>query len=172
MIRDIEEKYSVGALLYSPALNRKVADAVINNKYGHQYSMALCLEDTIADDSIKIAEQQLEATLGKIFNGLEKKQFYLPKIFIRVRSCDQMVRLHKVLQPYAEIITGFIFPKYTLSNADEYNSAVKEINMESSKTIYMMPILESSMFRTPVGPGVKKYTQIRAAAIIGTILGK
>lgn len=144
MIRDIEEKYSVGALLYSPALNRKVADAVINNKYGHQYSLALCLEDTIADDSIKIAEQQLEATLGKIFNGLEKKQFYLPKIFIRVRSCDQMVRLHKVLQPYAEIITGFIFPKYTLSNADEYNSAVKEINMESSKTIYMMPILESS----------------------------
>ena len=144
MIRDIEEKYSVGALLYSPALNRKVADAVINNKYGHQYSLALCLEDTIADDSIKIAEQQLEATLGKIFNGLEKKQFYLPKIFIRVRSCDQMVRLHKVLQPYAEIITGFVFPKYTLSNADEYNSAVKEMNMESGKTIYMMPILESS----------------------------
>lgn len=143
MIRDIEEKYSVGALLYSPALNRKVADAVINNKYGHQYSLALCLEDTIADDSIKIAEQQLEATLGKILNGLKKKQFYLPKIFIRVRSCDQMVRLHKVLQPYAGIITGFIFPKYTLSNADDYNSAVKEMNMESEKTIYMMPILES-----------------------------
>lgn len=144
MIRDIEEKYSVGALLYSPALNIKVADAVTNNKYGHQYSLALCLEDTITDDSIKIAEQQLEATLGKIFNALDKKQLYLPKIFIRVRSCDQMIRLHKVLQPYTEIITGFIFPKYTLSNADEYNSAVKEMNMESGKTIYMMPILESS----------------------------
>lgn len=143
MIRDIEKKYSVGALLYSPALNRKVADAVINNKYGLQYSLALCLEDTIADDSIKIAEQQLEETLRKIFIGLEKREFYLPKIFIRVRSCDQMVRLYNLLHSYTEILTGFIFPKYSVSNADEYNSAVKEMNRGTEKTIYMMPILES-----------------------------
>lgn len=143
MIQNIEEKYSVGALLYSPALNRKVADAVVNNKYGLKYSLALCLEDTIADDSIKMAEQQLEATLRKIFNSLERKQFYLPKIFIRVRSCDQMVRLYKLFRPYVGIITGFIFPKYTSSNATEYNFAVKEMNRESEKTIYMMPILES-----------------------------
>lgn len=143
MIQDIEEKYSVGALLYSPALNRKVSDAVINNKYGLHYSLALCLEDTIADDSIKIAEQQLEVTLKKISDGFARKQFYLPKIFIRVRSCEQMVRLYKLFQPYVGIITGFIFPKYTLSNADEYNAAVKEINDETEKTIFMMPILES-----------------------------
>lgn len=143
MIRDIEEKYGVGALLYTPALNRKIADAVTNNEYGVQYSLALCLEDTIADDSIEIAEKQLEETLRKIFSSNEKKQFYLPKIFIRVRSCEQMYRLYKVLQPYAGIITGFIFPKYTLSNADEYNSAIKEMNSKSEKTIYMMPILES-----------------------------
>ena len=43
MIHDIKEKYSVGVLLYSLALNEKVADDVVNNKYGQQYSLALCL---------------------------------------------------------------------------------------------------------------------------------
>ena len=143
MINDIEEKYSVGALLYSPALNRKVADAVINNKYGSKYSLALCLEDTIADESIQIAEQQLEATITRIHSCIADKNFYLPKIFIRVRSCSQMVRLHDTLQSCADIITGYIFPKYTLSNADEYNDAVKKVNLTSREKIYMMPILES-----------------------------
>ena len=143
MINDMELKYSVGALLYSPALNEKIADAIVSDRYDAPYSLALCLEDTIADDSIKIAEQQLDKTLKVICSALEKKQFYLPKIFIRVRSSEQMIRLFKDFQAYAEIITGFIFPKYSLSNADDYNSAMKDMNSKSEKTIYMMPILES-----------------------------
>lgn len=143
MINDMELKYSVGALLYSPALNGKIADAIVSDRYDAPYSLALCLEDTIADDSIKIAEQQLDKTLKVICSALEKKQFYLPKIFIRVRSSEQMIRLFKDFQAYAEIITGFIFPKYSLSNADDYNSAIKDMNSKSEKTIYMMPIIES-----------------------------
>ena len=34
MIDDIELKYSVGALLYTPALNGKIADTVISGKLG------------------------------------------------------------------------------------------------------------------------------------------
>lgn len=143
MIDNIAEKYSVGALLYSPALNNKVADAVINEKYCKPYSLAICLEDTISDNSVELAERQLKSTLKKISQEHSGKSFYLPKLFIRVRSCDQLIRLYSELAEWADIITGFIFPKYTLSNADSYNEAMKDINYGSSKTVYMMPILES-----------------------------
>lgn len=144
MIHDIKEKYSVGALLYSPALNEKVADDVVNNKYGQQYSLALCLEDTIADNSIEVAEQQLEETLKKIHSKIGNKQFFLPKIFIRVRTAQQMSRLHDDFESYADIIRGYIFPKYSLTSADSFNEAVKDINSRSKNKVYMMPILESS----------------------------
>lgn len=143
MISDIETKYGVGALLYSPALNRKIAEAVINQKYGQRYSLAICLEDTISDDSVEIAEQLLGTTIKHIFEGTQKYDFYLPMIFIRVRSSEQMTRIFVKYREYMDIVTGFIFPKYTLSNADAYNCALREINSQSSRKLYMMPILES-----------------------------
>lgn len=143
MIENMEIKYSVGALLYSPALNKKVADAVSCERYSRPYSLAVCLEDTIADESVKMAEYQLGLTLRSILSEYKKKKFYLPGIFIRVRNSEQLPRLYKELLEYAEIITGFIFPKYTLSNADDYNKAIIDINAISEKNVYMMPILES-----------------------------
>ena len=143
MIDQMKEKYSVGALLYSPALNGKIAEAVISEKFGKFYSLALCLEDTIADNSVGLAEEQLEQTLKEIHMAHKSKSFYLPKIFVRVRSCEQLIRLNKQLFAYYEILCGFIFPKYTLSNADEYNREMTRINDSIDKTLYMMPILES-----------------------------
>ena len=93
----MKEKYSVGALLYSPALNSKVADAVIGEKFGRLYSLALCLEDTIADSCVEAAEMQLLQTVKTIHEASEKQCFYLPKTFIRVRSSEQMLRLGKAL---------------------------------------------------------------------------
>ena len=58
MIDQMKEKYSVGALLYSPALNGKIAESVISERFGKAYSLALCLEDTIADNSVSMAEDQ------------------------------------------------------------------------------------------------------------------
>ncbi len=128
MIDQMKEKYSVGPLLYSPALNGKIAGAVINEKFGKCYSLALCLEDSISDNSVSLAEDQLEQTLKEIFQASAREQFYLPKIFIRVRSCDQLLRLDKRLFLYYKIVSGYIFPKYTLSNADGYNQAIVQIN--------------------------------------------
>lgn len=143
MMDNIEMKYSVGALLYSPALNRKVADSVIGEKFDRPYSLALCLEDTISDDSIEMAEEQLSITLKTISDATKEKDFYLPKIFIRVRSSEQLLRIYKNNKDNFKIVKGFIFPKYSLGNADAYNKAVEEINNKSSQTFYMMPILES-----------------------------
>ena len=143
MIDRMKEKCSVGALLYSPALNGKVAEAVINEKFSRPYSLALCLEDTISDSSVSAAEVQLEETLKTIDRARSGKSFFLPAVFVRVRSCEQLLRLHRRILPYAGILSGYIFPKYTVANADAYNQAMIRINAESGRKFLMMPILES-----------------------------
>lgn len=139
----MKEKYSVGALLYSPALNGKVADAVIGEKFSYPYSLALCLEDTIADSKVEAAEMQLLQTIKAIREAAETQPFFLPRIFIRVRSSEQMLRLGQALIRDQKICTGFIFPKYSLPNAAGYNQAVREVSDTWGRKIWMMPILES-----------------------------
>ena len=41
--------YSVGPLLYCPGNKATIAQSIINEKFGRQFSLALCLEDTIND---------------------------------------------------------------------------------------------------------------------------
>ena len=69
MIEDLEIKYSVGALLYSPALNTKIADAVINGKFSMPYSLAICLEDTISESQVSLAEKEACKTIKKLSNA-------------------------------------------------------------------------------------------------------
>lgn len=137
------ECYEVGALLYAPALNDTVVKSITNEKFGNKYSMAFCLEDTVSDDAVESAEKQLVDTLKQIYFAKKEKNFYLPKIFIRVREPKQIVRLLNMMNDSTEILTGFIFPKYSLDNAGNYNEVMKKINASGNKLYYMMPILES-----------------------------
>ena len=138
-----KECYEVGALLYAPALNDTVVKSIVNEKFGNKYSMAFCLEDTVSDAAVDAAERQLVDTLRQIHCACKTKEFYLPMIFIRVREPEQILRLMNMLNDSTEILTGFIFPKYSLDNAKSYNDIMKNINMSSDRVYYMMPILES-----------------------------
>lgn len=136
--------YEVGALMYSPALNDKVVEMIVNKKYNFKYSLALCLEDSICDDMVSIAQKQVIKTLGKIANLKKLKGISLPKIFIRVREAKQILEIFESLREGAESLTGFLIPKYSLENCDQYNEIISLINKKSNKKIYIMPILESS----------------------------
>ncbi len=136
--------YSVGPLLYCPANKSTIADAVISQTLGTRFSLALCLEDTIRDDCVMEAEAQLIHSIQTIYQQSLEQAFYLPKIFIRVRSPEQMLRLSKTFQQSMEIISGFIFPKFSLENADAYIQAAIKINESCAKPIYIMPIYESA----------------------------
>lgn len=143
--------YSVGALLYSPANNESIADSIINNKFEKPFSLALCLEDTIPDNLVLQAEQICIHSLLKIWNTKaqneakqEEHEFYLPKIFIRVRNPEQMLRLYHNLGELMSLISGFIVPKFALDNADAYINNLCTINATSKQPVYMMPIYESS----------------------------
>ena len=77
-MKDSKLCYTIGALLYCPANNPSIANSIITEKLGKKYSLALCLEDTINDNNLHEAEQQLIDSLTLIYTAYEKKQFFLP----------------------------------------------------------------------------------------------
>ena len=77
--------YSVGPLLYCPANHLGIAHSLYTERFGKQFSLAMCLEDTIADTHVKEAETQLVSTLQALYR-LTDREFFLPKIFIRVSA--------------------------------------------------------------------------------------
>ncbi len=141
--------YSVGPLLYCPANKKTIADSIVNEKFGNQFSLALCLEDTINDDFVSEAEQDLIASINQIFFCSQTQHFYLPKIFIRIRNPEQIGRLTKAFGSSMEIITGYIIPKFTPDNAGSYIQEIIKVNEQVSKKVYMMPIYESSSIIDP-----------------------
>ncbi len=136
--------YSVGPLLYCPADKTSIADSIRSQRFGSGYSLALCLEDTINDYFVEEAENQLITSVGEIYEALQDSEFYLPKIFIRVRRPEQIRLLSGRFGNCGELITGFIIPKFDLTNADLYIEQMMELNGISQVPKYMMPIYESS----------------------------
>ena len=135
--------YSVGALLYCPANSRSIADSVISERYGKKFSLALCLEDTIKEQHLREAEDILLHSLNSIYQAHRSRDFYLPKIFIRGRTPEQLCRLAERMGDRLELLSGCIAPKFSMENADGYLSAIADINRASGHKIYLMPILES-----------------------------
>lgn len=135
--------YSVGALLYCPANSENISNSIISEKFGNKFSLALCLEDTINDNYVKEAENILLCSLNNIYKAHKAKDFYVPKIFIRVRNPEQIPQLTKRMGDTLEILTGYIVPKFSLENADSYISAIESVVKEYKRSIYLMPIFEN-----------------------------
>ena len=138
--------YSVGPLLYCPANNTSIASSITGQKFQTPFSLALCLEDTIADAFVSDAEQKLAVTLDQIRRQRLAHDFYLPDIFIRVRDPLQMLRLAKALGSSMEILTGFILPKFSPDNSEDYIHAAIYINERSPRPVYVMPVYEHRCF--------------------------
>lgn len=136
--------YSVGALMYCPANKEDIVDKLVANEFGEKFSLAFCLEDTINDNKVEEAEAVLVETIKDLYKLIKRGiQFYLPKVFIRVRRPDQIADLMERFGDARSIITGFNTPKFDETNATDYISAVKSINERYEGTYYIMPILES-----------------------------
>lgn len=143
-MKNSEFYYSVGPLLYCPANHTGVKDSLIAGRFGSHFSMTFCLEDTIRDDSVEAAEQILIHTLQALQKAQEETAFYLPKIFIRVRSAAQISKLYRALGAAAGIVAGFNAPKFSPENAAEYIRRITEINEVSPSKVYLMPIMENT----------------------------
>lgn len=136
--------YSVGPLLYCPANKTTIAQSLIQEKFGNHFSLALCLEDTIDENFVAQAEQDLLQSLKTVYMARQDKDFYLPKIFIRVRYPEQITMLISSLKECADVVTGFIIPKFSQKCAGEYIRRIIEVNELTQNKVYVMPIYESS----------------------------
>ena len=131
--------YRVGGLLYTPALTENIAEKLISHSISNLTALALCLEDSISDDSLEQAEIQLKRTLVILKDsGAE-----LPLLFVRIRSVEHLEKIHTFLGETESIITGYVLPKFDLTNCESYCQKVREYNVGRKNRLYIMPILES-----------------------------
>lgn len=136
--------YRVGGLLYAPAINTKIADKIEQKAYPDLTSMAFCLEDSIQDSALEHAEQELKKTLIAIKNkNIPDKD--LPLLFVRIRNPQHLIHVNSFLENLTCLLTGYILPKFDLSNAADYIEAILVINKSRKKPLFIMPILESKM---------------------------
>ncbi len=138
-------QYSLGGLLYSPAVNSNLADMIIKHKYPGLTSLALCLEDAIGDACIGLAEQQLYKTLAKITKHCEKNseaKKELPMVFVRIRNPFHLQTICRQMGSLSDILTGFILPKFDSANAEIYCDAFDSISTQNNR-FFIMPVLES-----------------------------
>lgn len=131
--------YRVGGLLYTPALTENIAEKLISHSISNLTALALCLEDSISDDSLEQAEIQLKRTLITLKDSGSE----LPLLFVRIRSVEHLEKIHSFLGEAESIITGYVLPKFDLTNCESYCQKIREYNAGRKNWLYIMPILES-----------------------------
>ena len=137
--RDILQ-YSIGALLYVPAIDKSRIFNCLNNNIKGITSMVICLEDAIGD----CGEAEAINNLDEVLRSINQSQMEdLPLIFIRSRSREQLIKIKNILIHNKHILTGIIVPKADASKLKEFLRYLEEINCEN---LYVMPIIETLDF--------------------------
>ncbi|WP_411147208.1 HpcH/HpaI aldolase/citrate lyase family protein [Streptomyces sp. A30] len=131
---------ALGATLYSPATRPRLADDIIKQTGRGVVSMVLCLEDSIGDEEVADAEEnlvrQFEDLAGR--EGMD-----LPLLFIRVRTPEQIPDLVRRLGTAARLLSGFVMPKFTEERGIPFLEALASAETASGRRLFAMPVLES-----------------------------
>lgn len=138
--------YSLGAVLYMPATRQDIANLVITNKFKELVTLVICLEDAIGDKEVEQAEKNLIEQMKKIREAVKDGRLseeVKPLIFVRVRTAKQMAGISEHLGEALQSLVGFVFPKFSTDNAEEFLSGLRLVNERTGTIIYGMPILES-----------------------------
>ena len=107
----------LGATLFVPATHKELEAVVCNSKYPELKSVLIDIEDGIADESLGIAFEAIESLL----NRYEKKKL---AVFIRPRDVKTLQKILKLKN--IDKIDGFILPKFSLENAQNYFDLLKD----------------------------------------------
>jgi citrate lyase beta subunit len=140
-------QFCLGATLYMPG-TKHIFQKIKNKKMTHITSMVMCFEDSIKEQDLGKAEENVLDHLEKIQTLIENDSLShdeIPLIFLRVRNTDQFRNFTKRLNfRNTNVLSGFVFPKFHSYNANEYLSTLNELNTQLNSTLYAMPIFEGS----------------------------
>ncbi|MER5209224.1 HpcH/HpaI aldolase/citrate lyase family protein [Streptomyces sp. NPDC002838] len=140
---------ALGATLYSPATRPRLADDIVKQTGRGVVSMVLCLEDSIGDEDVADAEENLVGQFTDLAgrNGLdgrgEAAGVDLPLLFVRVRVPEQIPDLVRRLGPAARLLSGFVMPKFTEERGIPFLEALATAEADSGRRLFAMPVLES-----------------------------
>ncbi|WP_347723859.1 HpcH/HpaI aldolase/citrate lyase family protein [Lysinibacillus capsici] len=138
--------YALGATLYMPASMPTIVSLIRSQKYKELTSLVIDLEDAVGDAELVNCEAKLIEDISELYALYQQKQLLLqelPLLFVRVRHVEQFQRLTTVLGKKQEILTGYVFPKFTAEQGARYFELLEQTILENDLILYGMPILES-----------------------------
>lgn len=144
---------ALGATLYVPATKDGLATAVRRQAAAGARAMVIDLEDAIADDSVDSALTTTQQTLQDLHDDPPDSL-----IFVRVRSAAHIEQLAGDLGPAISAVSGFVLPKFSVTEGRGYLKAVAAAAQNSTHPLYGMPVLET--------PRVL-YRESREAELVG-----
>ncbi len=131
---------ALGATLYVPATRPDLAATIRRRAVNGVCSMVIDLEDAVADHQVEAAKQHAIDTLDLLARGDDAN----PMLFIRVRDAASVGELVAALGPGADVLTGFVFPKFDAVSGPAYLAALDDANRILGRPVYAMPVLESA----------------------------
>ncbi|MFE2886052.1 HpcH/HpaI aldolase/citrate lyase family protein [Streptomyces graminifolii] len=130
----------LGATLYSPATRPRLADDIVKLAAHGVVSMVLCLEDSIGDEDVPAAEENLVRQFTDLAG---RPDVELPLLFIRVRVPEQIPDLVRRMGPAVRLLSGFVMPKFTEESGTPFLEALAAAEAASGHRLFGMPVLES-----------------------------
>ncbi|SPE49584.1 Citrate lyase beta subunit [Streptomyces netropsis] len=140
---------ALGATLYSPATRPALARDILKQAERGVVSMVLCLEDSIGDDEVAGAEENLVrqfaelAAAGAAAGAAGPEGGCVPLLFVRVREPRQITDLVRRLGPAGRLLSGFVLPKFTEERGVPFLEALTEAENACGRRLFAMPVLES-----------------------------
>jgi citrate lyase beta subunit len=145
---------SLGATLYSPATRPQLARDIVRRAAQGVVSCVVCLEDSVPDHEVAEAERNAVTQLRE----LAASGATHPMIFVRVRSVAQIPMIVAGLGEHADVLAGFVIPKFTEDSGGDYLAAVVAGADRLGRRLLAMPVLET----TDIG-----YLESRVSSLVG-----
>ncbi|GLW62888.1 ATP/GTP-binding protein [Actinomadura rubrobrunea] len=146
---------ALGATLYCPATRPSLADDIVKAARKGVASMVVCLEDAIADADVAEAEANAVAALRRLHDGWAGpgedspgdprglRDADIPLLFVRVRAAEQIGDLVDRLGPAADLVSGFVLPKFTAAAGGAFLDALEDTAARTGLRLLAMPVIES-----------------------------
>ncbi|MDX2505888.1 MAG: HpcH/HpaI aldolase/citrate lyase family protein [Gammaproteobacteria bacterium] len=124
--------FDLGATLYTPCTHGKLS-SLLQQGSPLTRSLVMCLEDSVKEDELALALNNLKKSLKEFNPDTKVKRFIRPRnplVLAEILSYDNIDK-----------IDGFVLPKFDLNTIDLYKKVIDE--QEHSHFSYM-PILETA----------------------------
>lgn len=138
--------HGLGAALYIPGIRETIARDIVEKKIKDLVSLIICLEDAVGDRDVSKGIENTISQIEEIYEALYNKYIELeevPLIFIRIRNLEQLQVIANTLKEKLSVLTGFVIPKFSIENGQQYLKEIEGINSKYKTSLYIMPILES-----------------------------